>query len=261
MEGDAPIPLPESWTSPLPTTPLDNLFTLSEFVRYTDLTDTSVLPNEQHQSWWTHDVRCCCPHQTSPSIEPTSVHDPAQHACRRAEHPSPAATIHSEDCSFGIDALCISPASDASAQHISDGDTCRGHSCDTPNIVGQQTPSTRCSSLMGPLLPCESPHIPSDEEKDRARARITEREVQINALEAKISDLRATFEAESQEKYSAIKDHFNSRMLVIQNEIADRLNDIRGRAPGSGSGCYGREGEECAPPCPEVRTLGTRYSS
>ena len=118
---------------------------------------------------------------------------------------------------------------------------------------------------MGPLdlhhLPCEAPHIPTDTEKDQLRARIAEREVQINALEVKIRDLKATFEAESQEKYAAIKDHFNCRVLVIQKEIADRLSDLLGRAPGSGGGCHGRDGEELALPCPEVRTLGIRYSS
>ncbi len=222
MEGDAPIPLPELWTSPLPTAPLDNPLAPYAWVRYTDQTEMPLLPNGQLLTRWAHDIRCCCPNQIAPTIGPTSVHDPTQQACRcrRAEHPSPAATIHSEDSSFGIDALCISPASDASAQHI-----------------------------------------PTGSEEVRARARIAEREVQIKALEVKIGDLKASFEAESQEKYAAIKDHFNSRILVIQNEIADRLNDVLGRAPGSGSGCHGREGEECALPCPEVRTLSIRYSS
>ena len=136
MEGDIPIPLPELWTSPLPTAPLDNFLSLPVWVRYTDQTDVSLLPNEQLQSRWAHDVRCCCPNQTAPTIEPTSVHDPTQHACRRAEHPSPAATIHSEDCSFGIDASCISPVSDsdASAQRISDGNKrCNAHQPSSDN--------------------------------------------------------------------------------------------------------------------------------
>jgi len=267
MEGDAPIPLPELWTSPLPTAPLDNPLAPPAWVRYTDQTEMPLLPNGQLLTRWAHDIRCCCPNQIAPTIGPTSVHDPTQQACRcrRAEHPSPAATIHSEDSSFGIDALCISPASDASARLISDGSTCSGYPCDTPNIVGQQTPPTRYTLLMGPLdlhhLPCGAPHIPTDAEKDRARARIAEREVQINALEVKIRNLKATFEAESQEKYAAIKDHFNCRILVIQNEITDRLNDALGRTPGSGGGCHGREGEEVALPCPEVRTSGTRSSS
>ena len=262
MQGDAPIPLPELWTSPLPNEPLDNPLAPSEWAKYTDQTDMSLLPDGQLLMRWAHGVRCCCPNQTAPTIEPISVHHPTQQACRLAEYPSPAAIIHPKTSSFGIDALSISPTSDASAQHRSDGNTCK--SCDTPNVVGQQTAPPRCPSLMGPLdlhhLHCESPHISTDAEKDRARARIAEREVQINALEVKIRDLKATFEAESQEKYAAIKDHFNCRILVIQKEIADRLNDVLGRAPGSGSGCHG-QGEECALPCPQVRSLGIRYSS
>ena len=263
MQGDAAIPLPELWTSPLPNEPLDNPLAPSEWAKYTDQTDMSLLPNGQLLTRWAHGVRCCCPNQTAPTIEPINAHDPTQQACRRAEHPSPAATIHPETSSFGIDALSISPTSDASAQHISDGNTCRGQFCDTSNIVGQRTPTR--PSPMGPLdldhRPCESPHIPTDAEKDRARARIAEREIQINALEVKIRDLKATFEAENQEKYAAIKDHFNCRILVIQKEIADRLNDLLGRAPGSGSGYHEHDGEELALPCPELRTLGTRYSS
>jgi len=65
---------------------------------------------------------------------------------------------------------------------------------------------------------------------------IAEREVQIRALEMKIRDLKATFEAESQEKFIAIMDHFNSRMLAVQKDVADHFN----RAPGSGSGCHDR---------------------
>lgn len=89
---------------------------------------------------------------------------------------------------------------------------------------------------------------------DRARARIAEREVQIFALEGRIRALNAAFEAESHEKYAAIKCHFNSQILAIQKEFADRLNDVLGRAP-SGSGCNSEEF-----PCPEVRPLGSRYS-
>jgi len=59
----------------------------------------------------------------------------------------------------------------------------------------------------------------------------------------KISDLKATFEAESQEKYAAIIDHFNGRILAVQKEMSDRLNDVLGRAPGSGRCCYDQPGE------------------
>jgi len=70
----------------------------------------------------------------------------------------------------------------------------------------------------------------------KIRAMIAEREVQIRALEMKIRDLKATFEAESQEKFAAIMDHFNSRMLAVQKDVADHVN----RAPGSGSGRHDR---------------------
>ena len=78
--------------------------------------------------------------------------------------------------------------------------------------------------------PSESTHIPTDSEQIRTRARIAEREVQINALEMKIRDLKATFEAESQEKYAAIMRHFSSRILAVQKETADRLSDVLSRA-------------------------------
>ena len=85
---------------------------------------------------------------------------------------------------------------------------------------------------MGPFIfhpPCEW-----DAEKVRAQARIAEREVQINTLEMKIRDLKATFEADSQEKYAAIKDHFNNRVLAIQKEFVDSLNGVLNQAPESG---------------------------
>jgi hypothetical protein len=69
-----------------------------------------------------------------------------------------------------------------------------------------------------------------------------EREVQINALEMKIGDLKASFEANSKEKYAAIMDHFNSRILDMQKEISDRLNDVLSRPPGIGRCRYGQEG-------------------
>ena len=261
---DDSILLPELWTSALPTAPLHTNVALSPRLDFTHQTDTPSLPNGQ-LTRWTRDVRR--PNQTAPTTEPTespSVHNQTQPACRRANHPGPAATIRSEDSSFGIDALCISPASGVSTQPISDESTCRGQLCGTPIFDGRQTPPTHCTSLTGPCVlhpSCESPHIPTDAEKARARARISEREVRIDALEVRIKDLKAAFETESQEKYAAIKHHFDSRILTIQKEITDRLNDVLGRTPGGGNGGHGGEGEECALPCPEVRTLGIRYSS
>ena len=111
----------------------------------------------------------------------------------------------------------VSHPSAVRAQHISEGST--GQSYDTSSTLVQQF-----AHLLH--LPCELPHPPTDTEKIRARARIAKREVQINALETKIRDLKATFEAESQEKYAAVMDHVNSRILAIQKEIADRMNDV-----------------------------------
>ena len=59
--------------------------------------------------------------------------------------------------------------------------------------------------------------------------------MQINALENQIRDLKATFEADSQEKYAAIKDYFNNRVLAIQKEFVDSLNGVLSRAPESRS--------------------------
>ena len=56
----------------------------------------------------------------------------------RGKHPGPAATVHSEDSTFGIDALCISPAPGASAPHIIDGNRGRGECqvCTMTMVVG-----------------------------------------------------------------------------------------------------------------------------
>ena len=140
-------------------------------------------------------------------------------------------------------------ASNAIAQHISE--RCRGQPYDTPNSL---------APLFAQVLrlPYESPHIPPNTEEIRVRARIAEREIQVGALEAKIRALQATFEAESREKYAAIVDHFNNRILTIQKEITDRFNDVLSRPPGSRR--HGRAGEEFAPPCPGPRSLSIRYS-
>ena len=85
--------------------------------------------------------------------------------------------------------------------------------------------------------------------------------MQINALERQTSNLKATFEADSQEKYAAFKDHFNSRVLAIQKEFVDHMNDVLGQTPGSGTGHQRQEGEEFVPSCAEDRTFGIRYSN
>ena len=201
------------------------------------------------------------------SFDVTSIKGPTSHQTQqanitsfynvrcRAEHPCPAATIQLEDSTLGMDALSISPASDAHDLPISDRNGGRVQSCHEV-LVGQQTLLTSGSpSLIILNTPYGSPHILTDAQ---ARANIAEREVKINYHEMKIRELKATFEADSQEKYAAIKDYFNSRILAIQREVADRLNDVLGRAP-SGSGNGGeRDGEGF--PCPEVRTLNSPLS-
>ena len=176
---------------------------------------------------YSFDVRSLIPRRK----ELTSIQDLTQQAertlrstCRR-KHPGPAATIHSEDSTSRIDASCISPASDASAQLTSSGNV---HIV----LVGQRTPLTGCPSLLMGHHPLrESPHMPTNAEKVRIQARMAKREVQINAFEREIKNLKDTFEADSQEKYAAIKDHFNSRVLAIQKEFVERLNSVLGRAP------------------------------
>lgn len=66
--------------------------------------------------------------------------------------------------------------------------------------------------------------MPTNTEEISARARRTDRGVQINTLEMKIRDLNATFEAESQKKYAAVMDHLNSLILAIQKAMVDRLS-------------------------------------
>jgi hypothetical protein len=143
--------------------------------------------------------------------------------------PGVVSTLHS---ALRTDAPRTPSTSDAGAQHISEKSRGRPH--DTSSILGQLQPPP---SALARRLPCESPHIPTDAEKNMARHRIARRVVQISALEMRISDLEATFEAESIEKYAAIMDHFNSRILAIQKEVADRLNDALSQAPESGSCC------------------------
>lgn len=60
-------------------------------------------------------------------------------------------------------------------------------------------------------------------EKIQTRARVAEREAQINALEMKIRDLKATFDEESQEKHAALQTKLGSlyaQSLSIEEKIA-----------------------------------------
>jgi hypothetical protein len=147
-------------------------------------------------------------------------------------------TTRSEDSSLRINAPRTPSAFDASAQHIS------GKSSEQPyytsDILGQRNPSHFAVILR---LHCDSPHIPTNTENIRGTARIAEREVRIDALEMKICDLKASFEAEGHDKYAAITDYFNNRIRTIQKEISVRLNDVLGRPPGIGRCGYSQEGE------------------
>ena len=134
----------------------------------------------------------------------------------RAKHPSPVATIHSEDTSSGIDVLFISPASDAGAQPVSHGDTYRGQSCVSSNF-GQQEP---------PLF-THAPNSAFEEVGGQIRSKVADREAKISTLEGFIKQLKDTFEADGREKDAALQpliDYLYGQILVIQKEIADRLN-------------------------------------
>ena len=61
----------------------------------------------------------------------------------------------------------------------------------------------------------------------QTRAKIFDREARINVLEMKTRDLKATFDAEGQEKFPPllrIMHHFNSRILTIRKETEDHWN-------------------------------------
>ena len=243
-----PIPLqrfPLS-LSPPPATPLlDNAAAASSI----NQTDPSSLPHGQLlPPTLTRDVR------STDQITPTEVQAPCDSSCgedRSSLEGGQGSTIttREEGRPSRISAPPTPSASNAGAQQISE--KFRGRPYDTSNTHPPLFAYVLCP-------PCGSPHIPLNTEEIRAQARIAEREVQIGAVEAKIRALKATFEAESREKYAAIVDHFNNRILTIQKEITDRFNDVLSRPPGSRR--HGRAGEEFAPPCPGLRSLSIRYS-
>ena len=240
-----PIPLPQFplSLSPRPTTP--NVATTSP----TNQTDPSSLPHGQLlPRTLTRDVR------STNQITPTEVQPRCVSPCGGDRSileggQDSAITTREEGRSCRINTAPTSSASYAGVQHISE--KCRGRPYDTSNSL----PPLFAHVLR---LPYELPHIPPNTEEIRTRVRIAEREIQVDVLEAKIRALKATFEAESREKYAAIVDLFNNRILTIQKEITGRLNDVLSRPPGSRR--HGRAGEEFAPPCPGLRPLSIRYS-
>ena len=133
-----------------------------------------------------------------------------------AKRPIPAATIHSEEISSGINALFISSASDAGAQHVSDGNSSRGQSCASGNL-GQYEP---------PLF-ARAPNPSFEDAGGQIRGKVTDREAKISTLEGFIKQLRDTFEADGREKDAALQpliEYLYGQILAIQKEIADRLN-------------------------------------
>ena len=133
----------------------------------------------------------------------------------------PVTIMHSEG-SLGINAL--QPTSDAGAPHTPDGSTRKGRPYSALDIPRQQKPSPFALVHHSSF---QSPHIPTTTERNLTRAKIAEREVQIQALEMKISYLLGPFAAEGQEKFprlQPIMGHLNSRILSVQKGIADRLN-------------------------------------
>ena len=118
-------------------------------------------------------------------------------------------------------------ASEVNAEHFLDGNTRRGQFYNPPTILEQEKPAHT-----GPFASiCRHPfdlyHFPMDTEKNQTRAKVAERDAQINALEMKIRDLRTTFEGESQKKSAALQplmDHLYGQRLNIQKEIVDHWN-------------------------------------
>ncbi len=124
-------------------------------------------------------------------------------------------TMRSQD-TLGINTA--RPASDAGAQYTSDGIIHKGQSYSAPDIFRQQKPSP--FALVHPLS-FQLPHIPTNTEMVQTRAKIAEREVQIQALEWYLGG------AESQEKFARLQpimDRLNTRIIDIRKEIADRLD-------------------------------------
>jgi len=114
------------------------------------------------------------------------------------------------------------------AGEISDRDHARcigrGQSYGTPITLENPPPfALVCSSF-------ESPNVSTNTEKIQTRAIMAEREVQITALEMKVRGLRASFEAESQEKFAALQpfmEQLNSRLSAIQKQLADHLDALK----------------------------------
>jgi hypothetical protein len=64
-------------------------------------------------------------------------------------------------------------------------------------------------------------------EANQTRAKVAERQAQVEFLEAKVREERAVFEAESQEKVAHLRpimDFFQSQILSIQRQMADEWN-------------------------------------
>jgi len=70
-------------------------------------------------------------------------------------------------------------------------------------------------------------HTPTDTETNQTKDEVAKREVQIEALNAKIRDLRAKLDAESHEKVAELRpimDYLHDQILVIQKQMADAWN-------------------------------------
>ena len=118
-------------------------------------------------------------------------------------------------------------ASGTSAEHFPDGSIRERQFDKTPIMPGPQKPAPTGSSASIRHHSFELYHLPMDTEKNQTRAKVAEREAQINALEMKIGDLRTTFEAEDQEKFAALQSiigHIYTRNLNIQKEIVHHWN-------------------------------------
>jgi hypothetical protein len=120
-----------------------------------------------------------------------------------------------------------SSASDASAEHPSDRAIRKERSYDAPIILRQRKPAPTSSFAPVRRHSFDLHHLPMDTEKNQTRAKVAEREAQINALEITIRDLKATFETESQRKLAAfqsIMGNLCSQSLAIQEKIVKCWN-------------------------------------
>ena len=132
--------------------------------------------------------------------------------------------MRSENSAFGINVPRTSSTSNNGAQGISHGGIRKGHSYDIPSTLGQQKPAPFALAYHPSIQP---PRILTNTEKLQTRAKLSERQAQIKRFEMMIKDLRANFEAESQEKLAplqSIVDHFDSQILVIQKELVNHWN-------------------------------------